>query len=228
MKSDAKQAARARRKPRARFHHGDLRAATLEVATRVVDGGGAEAVSVREIARALGVSDPAIYRHFDSREALLREVGLEGLGRAMAEVTAALAAADSPEARLCAAGCGYLRYAVAHPHWFRLFASRGFQDEVWPRPSAGPNAKVDPDDVPEPFRTAVHAEHAMKDALGVLVPEDEVDDQYRILWALAHGLAGLVVERLFRRVETDAERLTVAERAIALQVETLRRAARAR
>ncbi|MCZ7683357.1 MAG: hypothetical protein M5U28_33055 [Sandaracinaceae bacterium] len=41
--------------------------------------------------------------------------------------------------------------------------------------------------------------------------------------ALAHGFAGLVIERLFRRVDPDEERLAVAERGLAVHVEMLRR-----
>jgi hypothetical protein len=65
---------------------------------------------------------------------------------------------------------------------------------------------------------AGHAEAKIKQMLARVVPHHLVDDQYRGFWGLVHGLSSLVIERVFRRVETDAERQEVAFKAIALHV----------
>jgi AcrR family transcriptional regulator len=59
------------------YHHGDLRAALISAATKEVDGNGHESVSLSELARLLGVSQPACYRHFAGRDALLVSVATE-------------------------------------------------------------------------------------------------------------------------------------------------------
>ena len=56
------------------YHHGDLRAALLASAARLLEEEGAEAVSFRAIARDVGVSQTAPYNHFDSKEHLLAKV----------------------------------------------------------------------------------------------------------------------------------------------------------
>lgn len=76
-----------RRKPRATYHHGDLRAALIEAARVEVERAGADAVSLKALATALGVSSPAPYRHFVDRDALLAAVAVEGF-RAFAAVLA--------------------------------------------------------------------------------------------------------------------------------------------
>src|ERR1700674_1878878 len=59
------------------YHHGDLRDALVQAALREAEQGGPEAISIKALARKLGVSQPAPYRHFADREALLAAVTAE-------------------------------------------------------------------------------------------------------------------------------------------------------
>jgi len=65
------------RKPLNAYHHGDLRDALVQAALREVERGGPEAISLKALAKQLGVSQPAPYRHFADREALLTAVTAE-------------------------------------------------------------------------------------------------------------------------------------------------------
>src|SRR5450759_546654 len=56
------------------YHHGDLRDALVQAALQEAEQGGAEAISIKALAKKLGVSQPAPYRHFADREALLAAV----------------------------------------------------------------------------------------------------------------------------------------------------------
>lgn len=62
------------RKPSNAYHHGDLREALVQAALQGVELGGPEAVNISALAKKLGVSQPAPYRHFVDREALLAAV----------------------------------------------------------------------------------------------------------------------------------------------------------
>ena len=59
------------------YHHGDLRDALVQAALREAEQGGPEAISIKALAKRLGVSQPAPYRHFADREALLAAVTAE-------------------------------------------------------------------------------------------------------------------------------------------------------
>jgi AcrR family transcriptional regulator len=100
------------------YHHGDLRAALLKVATAEIERVGYENLSLRELAEKLAVSRAAPYRHFADRRALLAAVAAEGFD----ELTAIhrKAVAKTPLARLVAAGRGYLAFAAERPQMFRL------------------------------------------------------------------------------------------------------------
>src|SRR5882724_7455633 len=65
------------RKPLGTYHHGDLRDALVQVALQEAEQGGPEAISLKALAKKLGVSQPAPYRHFADREALLEAVTAE-------------------------------------------------------------------------------------------------------------------------------------------------------
>jgi AcrR family transcriptional regulator len=65
------------RKPVNTYHHGDLRDALVQAALREAERGGPETISIKALAKRLGVSQPAPYRHFADREALLQAVTAE-------------------------------------------------------------------------------------------------------------------------------------------------------
>src|SRR6201987_3086414 len=59
------------------YHHGDLRDALVQAAFHEAERGGPEAINISALAKKLGVSQPAPYRHFADREALLQAVTAE-------------------------------------------------------------------------------------------------------------------------------------------------------
>lgn len=112
------------------YHHGDLRAALLEQAGRTLREKGASALSLRELARDLGVSHAAPSRHFKDRRALLDAVALVGFER----MTAALTKADRPEAefrvRIAALARAVVDFAVSEPDLIALMFSSKYDTEV--------------------------------------------------------------------------------------------------
>ncbi len=61
------------------YHHGNLRHALLDAARSQLRTGGVESLSLRELARQVGVSPAAPYRHFADRQALLAALAAQGL-----------------------------------------------------------------------------------------------------------------------------------------------------
>src|ERR1700678_4347619 len=75
------------------YHHGTLAPALVEAALKQVEQGGAEAVSLRDLAQSLGVSRAAPYRHFPDRDALLATVAARGFEDLLVVYETALAGA---------------------------------------------------------------------------------------------------------------------------------------
>ncbi|MFC0530229.1 TetR/AcrR family transcriptional regulator [Phytohabitans kaempferiae] len=102
-----------------------LRSATVseikEGARKLLVAGGPQAISLRAIARDMGMTAPAIYRYFPSLEALVVALA-EDLMREVADVVAAASAAagDDPGRQLVAMARAYRAWAVAKPVEFGL------------------------------------------------------------------------------------------------------------
>src|SRR5918996_932709 len=80
---------RPRKKRAGQYHHGDLRRALIDQALRTIDELGVEALTLRGVGEALGVSRTALYRHFSDKQTLLAVVGGEGFGMLRRTLTAA-------------------------------------------------------------------------------------------------------------------------------------------
>lgn len=105
------------------YHHGDLRAALVEEGLKRLRDGPAEALSLREIARNVGVSATAVYRHFPDKAALLGALGAVGDERMAEAFEQAMAKEKSGRAAFDAMGRAYVRFALANPSLFRLMMS---------------------------------------------------------------------------------------------------------
>lgn len=126
------------RSPSATYHHGDLRDALVEAAVSLVEAHSPARLSVREVARAAGVSHAAPYHHFSGRGDLLRAAGDRCMADFLTAQESAVAAQDDPDARLVALGEAYVGYAAAHPHAFALV----FDAELCPPGDPSPERAV--------------------------------------------------------------------------------------
>jgi AcrR family transcriptional regulator len=95
------------------YHHGNLRAALLERAEETLRSRGVRELSLRELARELGVSHAAPRRHFADKQALLDALAVDGferLGRTLEEALAG--AGPAFPARLEALAAAYVGFAT--------------------------------------------------------------------------------------------------------------------
>ncbi|MCZ4499695.1 MAG: TetR/AcrR family transcriptional regulator [Marmoricola sp.] len=112
--------------PAKTYHHGHLREALIDAATDLARTGGPEAVVLREVARQVGVSHNAAYRHFTDRDELLGEVGaraMDQLGQAMKRGIEGVRARDPAKrsrGHLDATGRAYVEFALANPGLFGI------------------------------------------------------------------------------------------------------------
>jgi AcrR family transcriptional regulator len=173
----------ARAKPRP-YHHGDLRAAVLAAAEKILERDGAAALSLRAVARAVGVSHTAPKNHFGDLEGLLSELAAVGYRRYGEALVAAMDAAGiEPRIRLTAMGRAYVGFARAHPGLFLLM----FRSERL--------------DISRPaLREAIEStRQALRKATLSITPDKPVPPlrlaaRATASWALVHGFAMLLLD----------------------------------
>ncbi len=129
------------RKPSGAYHHGDLRDALLTEALKIIEKRGVAEISLRDLARRLGVSSAAPYHHFASRADLLLALAQDGFGRFEGAMREELARVDdSPIEQLRALGRAYLEFSVNHPGLYRLMFASAFDLEYHQGQSVGAKA----------------------------------------------------------------------------------------
>lgn len=156
----------------------DLAEACVREALAVIERSGVEALSLREVARRLGVSHQAPYRHFPSRDHLLAEI----VRRSFQQLTDRLEArppADDPHTDLTGLGRAYLEHAGRHPLAYRLMFGTPLPPAA-DHPAMASAARRAFDVV----RCAVAALHAGDD-------DRQVDVEALVVWGKVHGLASL-------------------------------------
>ena len=179
--------ATARAEPRP-YHHGDLRSAVLAAAEKILEKEGLDALTLRAVARAVGVSHTAPKNHFGDLEGLLSE--LAGLGyRRFGETlaTAMDAAGTDPRARMRAMGRAYVGFARAYPGLFILMF-RGERIDMT-RPALR--------DAIEAARTALR-NAAMSSAAATPQTPLQLAARATASWALVHGFAMLLLDGRLR------------------------------
>jgi AcrR family transcriptional regulator len=178
-------------RPRAPYHHGDLRNALVAAAAHMVEQGGQEQFSLREAARSVGVTANAAYRHFADKSALLTAVaasGFEELSRRMAAAMARRGRTPDDRAtavgRLRAVGRAYVELALEQPELFRLMF--------------GPSGLSCLDGGAAQMQGPTPAE-LLGRVLDDLVVEGQMSTEQRTgaelrAWAAVHGFASLVLD----------------------------------
>ncbi len=176
------------------YHHGDLRNALVETALRLVAERGPEGFSLREAARAVGVSPGAAYRHFADKAALLGALAADGDARlaaamehAIARLPEDLGSAARAVASFLAAGAAYVEFAVAHPSHFRVMFGpcKPGEDDLASLAEQGR----------DPYQILVDLLDGLV-ATGVVLPEARVGAELPV-WSVVHGVASLLVDGAF-------------------------------
>lgn len=114
------------------YHHGDLRRALIDAASRVLEAEGPSALSLRAVAREAGVSPAAPYHHFKDKTELLEAVAHEGWDMLDASLASAKANAPSPAAAISELGVAYVCFARENPALYRVMYDTARDREALP------------------------------------------------------------------------------------------------
>lgn len=174
---------------RGSYHHGDLKAAILAQAAVLVAERGADGVSLRELARAAGVSHAAPAHHFTDRRGLFSALAAQGW-----RMLAAALSDARPE--FLDAAKAYVGFAVENPGHYEVMFDRSL---------------VNPED-PELVAAQAAAGAELASGVGTLDDERAKQDPGAAglaAWSLVHGFAMLWLNEA---IDTDADAVATAQR----------------
>lgn len=165
------------------YHHGDLRAALLTTAMGMLERG--EPFSIRAVARAVGVSATAPYRHFPDRDALESALAARGLRDLKADLIRDRELPATVD-ELADLGAAYVEFALRRPALFRLMFGNECETE---------------DDERVQAAAAVH--ELLAAAITGVFPGADPRDLALGGWGLVHGLACLYLDRKLTSPSVD-------------------------
>ncbi|MEP1216875.1 MAG: TetR/AcrR family transcriptional regulator [Marinobacter sp.] len=167
---------------KATYHHGDLPHQAHQLALETLREHGDAAISLRALAKQLGVSAPALYRHFIDRESLLAELaisGFESLRERLQTVDQ-----SSPRLALVDIGLVYVSFAQDEPNLYRLmFGGRVLPRGVHPRLDVA--GKIAFQVLEDTIARAQQVGYVKPIPLSLMTAA---------AWSLVHGLAQLTID----------------------------------
>ncbi len=158
------------------YHHGDLASAAKAVARDLVDAHGFHAFTLADVAKAVGTSRPAIYRHFADKETLLALLAIEAFEQFRSKLSRSTG--DTPLHRLKNMVRAYIGFADRHAPRYELMFSAG----------------LDQCRHPELAEAGDRAFGVLSSALADLEsgqPPEAINSLAFQVWALCHGMASL-------------------------------------
>ena len=178
------------------YHHGDLRQTIIEEALIWIEQKDIFSLSLRKIARQIGVSHNAPYRHFPDKESLLvaiAEIGFTQLHQTLQQ--AFIKSSDDAQKRLETIGVAYIEYAISNQAYYRVM----FSDVCWADSQKYP--KLEP--------TSQEAFNVLLDTIKIGQKEAVFNAQNsqelaRVCWSLVHGVSTLAIDNQLMTSDADS------------------------
>ena len=177
------------RRPRARRGEGDqLRHEILDAAERLlVERGDVDAVSIRAVCEAVGVSQPSVYMHFADKTDLIFAVCSRRLANLAGNMKAAESEAGDPLDAVRRRSRAYLDFGLAHPEEYRVL----FMSRPWSRPGTHAPDRYTSQEL---FREQVDVVHRCVDA-GVLPHGTDPMVVASGLAMITHGVTSMLIAK---------------------------------
>ena len=178
------------------YHHGDLKKTLVERAIHLLRTEGPDALTLRGVARAAGVSQAAPYRHFASRRELIGAVAEDGF-RNLKETMLAHVAGQGGRAGLKGIAIAYVDFAMQNPGQYRIMFGPDLATTE-DLPSLGATSRDVLGFVGEGLRGLQGAG---------LVGKGDVSSMAVAIWAMLHGLVMLTLDGVTNNVAPPLETL---------------------
>ena len=183
--ADSPDAAAAKVPARTSYHHGNLRDALVMRGIEILDAEGLAALSLRQAARDVGVSQTAPLHHFEGKSGYLAAIAAQGFRMMFEQRIRALRSLSDPRERLLSVMLAHLQFSIERPALFQLMYGPAIPQKL---------------QFPDLEQAATRSYGILETCVGDYlshrnVPLARVRPAALAAWTACHGLATVMVDR---------------------------------
>lgn len=194
-------------KPDHAYHHGNLRRVLIDTAVHLISEQGAEALSLRKIAKRAGVSHAAPYRHFKDKNAILAAVARQGFDMMLKTTQERIARNHGTELdHFAICGLSYIDFALHYPSHYRVMFGTRTDDSYFTK-----------EFIPE----SIPVFQLLQDKIMVcqnkgLLKSGDPGEMALAAWSIVHGFAMLRIDHHIQEQKMDEKKLRALQRTVVL------------
>jgi AcrR family transcriptional regulator len=169
-----------------KYHHGNLKDSLIEEALEMIEKDGISSITLRELTKKLGTSRSAVYRHYSSKDDLIKAVIQAGFDKLDATVHPMLLGDGNILDKLYKMGKAYMTFAIQNPNLYRTIFGNEIQKER--------NESCDINDAKDApgFHALVGLITQAQEL--ALVKKDDAFMQSTVIWSMMHGISNLLID----------------------------------
>lgn len=167
------------------YHHGDVKNALIQAGIDIITEQGIQNLSIRYVAKRIGVSHTAPYRHFKNKGELLVAIAIKGFDILDQDMDNALSTLDTSDpSALVEGGRAYVKFAVSNSNYYRIMFGDYIKNKtLYPEFFAAYDRS---------FRKLIHIIENCGNQYGT----DKTDQEITAIavWSLLHGYCSLIMD----------------------------------
>lgn len=172
------------------YHHGNVKAALIEAAKNLLMKEKVQNLTLRRLAKEVGITPTAVYNHFSDKDALIVAIKTEGFEHYNAYLQQHCTETEDPEKMLLQLGIGYYHFSRDFPSQFEILFNYTVSPEA---------------DITELLQTSCQSEEQLRDVMRRIFEKhgQEYNDETLIraclmAWTQIHGLVTLIAAGAIR------------------------------
>ena len=168
------------------YHHGNLKDALIQTSLEMIENDGLKSITLRELTKRLGTSRSAVYRHYDSKDTLIKAVIQAGFHKLDENIRPTLLEDTDTLNKLYNMGKAYISFALKNPNLYRTIFGHELMNE---REENCDISHIDRDTDFHVLVAVISEGHKSN-----IIKKEDPLLQATVIWSMMHGLSNLLID----------------------------------
>jgi len=168
------------------YHHGNLKDALIQTSLEMIESDGLGSITLRELTKRLGTSRSAVYRHYDSKDILIKAVIQAGFEKLDKQIKPTLLEGDDVLHKLYSMGKAYINFAINNPNLYRSIFGHELMNE------REESCDINDFDSDTGFHVLVAV--MIEGHENNIIKKEDPILQATVIWSMIHGISNLLID----------------------------------